>query len=285
MDVSSSAPTGRWTSLQPDASGARPEIDDEVLVAFEAGDADGDVITATLLYSPDDEHWQVVATGLEPGSHVMGEVFVRLPGADRGRLRLLLSDGVRVTVASDEPIVRIANRAPSVRIEAPAGPFALPVGAAVRFLGDAFDPEDRALPREAFTWSSSIDGELGQGRELEVATLSAGTHRIDLVATDRTASPPAPRPSSSWTRRWSKSHPRPHSWRRSGGSWTPSRPARTRARATVSQPPPPDSGPSLPLVALLIVLVVSRSAAPRSGSGSHRPTPVEAPGELPRTSS
>ena len=227
VDVSSSAPTGRWTSLQPDASGALPEIDDEVLVAFEAGDADGDDVTATLLYSQDDEHWQVVATGLTPGSHVMGEEFVRLPGAERGRLRLLLSDGVRATVAANEPIVRIANRAPAVRIDTPAGPFALPVGAAFRFLGDAFDPEDRALPDDALTWTSSIDGELGGGRELEVPSLSAGTHRIELVATDSNGADATASVSSSSTQQESRRLHRRRSWPRSRGSWTPSRPART----------------------------------------------------------
>ena len=256
LEVSPTAPTGRWTSLQPDSSGALPEIDDEVIVAFEAGDADGDDLSATLLYAPDEEHWQVVATGLPPGSVTLKDEIARLPGSERGRFRLLVSDGVHTTIASDEPTVRTTNRTPSVRIDSPARPVTMPVGATVRFAGDAFDPEDRALTGESLTWTSSVDGELGHGRELEVATLSAGPHRIELVATDSggtaaTASvelvvdpamvEPAPPPALV-----------AEIDRIMAAVEAGQNPALT---AAITQPPAPDTGPSWPLIALAVVLV------------------------------
>ena len=276
-DVSRTAPTGRWTSLQPDPAGAIPEVDDQVLVVFEAGDADGDNVTATLLYSADDEHWQVVAAGLAPGSHTFGEEIERLPGAERGRFRLLVSDGVRTSVAAAEPVVAMPNRAPAVRIEEPARPLTLPLGGSVRFGGDAFDPEDRALADVALTWTSSIDGPLGHGRELEVDDLSAGRHQIQLIATDSGGATAGASVELVVDPAMVEADPPPalaaelqQILDRFEAGENPGE------RGVVAQPPAVDSGPSWPLIVLAVALVVLavggasvwiRVSQPHAGTG------------------
>jgi hypothetical protein len=257
LDVSPTAPTGRWTSLQPDPSGGLPEIGDQVLVAFEAGDADGDDVSATLLYSADDEHWQVVAADLPPGAHTLHDEIARLPGAERGRFRLLVSDGVRTSVATDEPIVRIPNRTPAVRIDAPARPLALPLGGLLRLAGDAVDPEDRSLPEDGLAWTSSIDGPLGHGRELAVDDLSAGRHRIQLVATDSDGAEASASVELVVDPSMVEAAPPPALVAEVGRIMDAFEAGQNPGvAAAISQPPAADGGPSWPLVVLVVVLLV-----------------------------
>ncbi len=57
-------------------------------------------------------------------------------------------------------------------------------GEAVVLVGSATDPEDGAIPGASLAWSSETDGPLGTGASLPVTSLTAGTHRIWLTATD-----------------------------------------------------------------------------------------------------
>ncbi|MFC1542154.1 hypothetical protein ACFL50_06880, partial [Candidatus Latescibacterota bacterium] len=54
----------------------------------------------------------------------------------------------------------------------------------IHLVGDGYDFEDDPLPDSTFTWYSSIDGELGTGRELFIERLNVGNHIITLVCTD-----------------------------------------------------------------------------------------------------
>jgi hypothetical protein len=113
-------------------------------------------------------------------------VVAGLPGSDAGRLRLLVSDGVRTTVADGEPTVRVGNGAPVVRIDTPAVTLTVPRQGNVTLSGSAWDREDGRLGEGVLAWQSSRDGDLGTGRELRTRTLSAGEHEITLRATDGT---------------------------------------------------------------------------------------------------
>jgi hypothetical protein len=198
LEISQSAPTARWTSLQPAPDGALPVLGHDSVVTFDASDADGDQLLATLTYSADGEVWHVIATGIASG-HRLGEAIDRLPGSDAGRLRLLVSDGVHTTTADDEPNVVVPNRAPLVWIDSPVTLMQVPLGAYVVLSGSAIDAEGgraaasgsgkpsfngRILTAQDLRWSSSIDGEIGFGSELATSTLSAGHHVLTLEATD-----------------------------------------------------------------------------------------------------
>jgi len=80
-----------------------------------------------------------------------------------------------VTVVVDQP--------PTVSITGPADGTVLSTGAPVTFTATASDPEDGDLS-SAVTWTSSVDGNLGTGASLPVASLSPGTHTIVARVTD-----------------------------------------------------------------------------------------------------
>jgi len=54
----------------------------------------------------------------------------------------------------------------------------------VHLIGEGYDFEDGDLPESSLTWYSSIDGELGKGRELIVDYISFGQQIITLVGVD-----------------------------------------------------------------------------------------------------
>jgi chitinase len=55
-------------------------------------------------------------------------------------------------------------------------------GQTVQLIGQGYCYEEARPEREALYWTSSIDGELGRGPRVEVASLSPGEHHITLVA-------------------------------------------------------------------------------------------------------
>ncbi|MFC1650687.1 hypothetical protein ACFL2X_03880, partial [Candidatus Latescibacterota bacterium] len=54
----------------------------------------------------------------------------------------------------------------------------------IHLIGDGYDFEDDSLPDSSLTWYSSIDGELGKGRELIIDRLNVGNHTITLAGVD-----------------------------------------------------------------------------------------------------
>ncbi len=84
-------------------------------------------------------------------------------------------------VAQPPPV--IANRAPVVTIVAPMDGARLGDPSNVRFAGIAEDPEDGPLPPDWMSWTSDVDGVLGNGPEL-FRSLSIGRHRITFIAKD-----------------------------------------------------------------------------------------------------
>jgi len=76
------------------------------------------------------------------------------------------------------------NNAPVAEITAPADLGVFVAGDDVQFTGSGADTEDGALSGASLVWVSDIDGQIGTGEGLITNTLSAGTHRITLTATD-----------------------------------------------------------------------------------------------------
>ena len=84
----------------------------------------------------------------------------------------------------DAPMEPVGPAAPTAVITSPASGFTVNEGTPVRFVGSATDPQDGTLGDAALAWSSSIDGALGTGSPLEVASPSVGVHTVTLTATD-----------------------------------------------------------------------------------------------------
>ncbi len=77
----------------------------------------------------------------------------------------------------------IANEPPSVKILSPANHQFHNIFD-IHLVGEGYDFEDGELPDSSYFWYSSIDGELGTGKELTVDRLSVGRHKITLACID-----------------------------------------------------------------------------------------------------
>jgi hypothetical protein len=76
------------------------------------------------------------------------------------------------------------NQPPSATITAPLDGAQYLAGASIELSATATDPEDGSLSGGAFTWSSSLDGDLGAGSPLMTTALSVGSHTLTVTAAD-----------------------------------------------------------------------------------------------------
>jgi len=152
---------------------------------WNAGDADDDHLTFTLLYSRDaGETWQTVATGIGGGAYDVDAHL--LGGSTEAMVKVLASDGVNTGAdQSDGPFVLQDNQ-PKVSILQPGPGASFRVADAVILAGAAFDPEDGDLAAPSLIWESNRDGQLGSGSLLTLPAreLAPGPHVITLLAID-----------------------------------------------------------------------------------------------------
>ncbi|RMD82315.1 MAG: hypothetical protein D6820_03875 [Lentisphaerae bacterium] len=78
----------------------------------------------------------------------------------------------------------VEPKPPVAKIIAPADQASFELGTVITFKGSGEDAEDGTLTGNSLVWTSSIDGEIGRGNELDVSNLSVGTHTITLTVTD-----------------------------------------------------------------------------------------------------
>ena len=83
-----------------------------------------------------------------------------------------------------DPIEPMGPGTPTVTIASPTSGLTVHEGTPVQLAGSATDPQDGPLGETALSWTSSVDGALGTGSSLEVASPSVGVHTITLTATD-----------------------------------------------------------------------------------------------------
>jgi hypothetical protein len=97
---------------------------------------------------------------------------------------VLASDGIHTAVdQSDGPFV-IPNHPPTVAIRAPANNTTLFVEQSLGLEADAYDSDTGTMDDGQVQWFSSRDGLLGNGAQVTIASLSAGTHVITVRADD-----------------------------------------------------------------------------------------------------
>lgn len=84
--------------------------------------------------------------------------------------------------------IEVTNEAPAVTISDPSGDVSIKVTERLRLRGHALDRDHRIGPERvagsSLEWTSDKDGKLGVGEDLAIDSLSAGTHRIELLAKD-----------------------------------------------------------------------------------------------------
>ena len=173
-DRSPHAPTAAILSPR-----ARVGTASTTLVRWTAGDRDGDRLATTVDYSPDGQHWKVVA------DHVAG-TSVRVPSSAlsasrRGRLRVRVSDGFQVTTAMSSPLESAGAR-PVVQIS--SGPRGrIRADAPVLLEGTAFDDTGRPLTGGRLRWYAGRRL-VGRGGHLSLPRMPAGVAAVRLTATD-----------------------------------------------------------------------------------------------------
>ncbi|MBW1870538.1 MAG: hypothetical protein JRJ19_00645, partial [Deltaproteobacteria bacterium] len=89
------------------------------------------------------------------------------------------SDSVTITINP-----RTQNLPPVAEILAPGEGFQFDQGSQVNLNGQATDPEEGVLSSSALTWTSNVNGMLGNGQQLTVSNLTLGEHLLTLTALD-----------------------------------------------------------------------------------------------------
>lgn len=151
-------------------------------LTWEGGDADGDTLRYTVLFSADGgDEWQIMATELATSSLPID--VDAMAGTIDGRFRVIATDGVN-TGAAESASVTLPNKTPVAQISEPVSGATFIPGQLVVLYGNAIDLEEGTLPEEALAWSSDRQGELGTGVSLPVNNLEPGEHVITLRAQD-----------------------------------------------------------------------------------------------------
>ena len=183
---------------------------------WDATDADGDALSADILLSCDGgQSWS--AMGVNQRGSSMKFALSDIPVAKNGQgiVKVRVTDGLNVvdeemptalglfglghfglgasgskvldegSIAGDSQWSNswLVN-APDIHLISPNASQSYPFGASILLHASGWDLEDQFLPDTAFTWTSSIAGAIGTGRQILVSTLNPGTHVITLRAAD-----------------------------------------------------------------------------------------------------
>jgi len=174
--VSANAP--RMTIGQPVGGG---RLSKSSTVSWTASDADGDMLTYSVFYSPGrNAAWVPLADGLTDTT--LSFDTGNLPGGRDARLRVIATDGVNSATVE---VVRllVEDKAPEVGIQSASGENTFAKGSPIQLLGGAIDIEDGVLDAKRLQWSSG-GRKLGAGHRLVLSDLGIGQHVIELKATD-----------------------------------------------------------------------------------------------------
>jgi len=99
-------------------------------------------------------------------------------------IALLATNSVGLS-SKDSVLVNIElSQPPTVSITSPSNGSDFELGDMISFSGSVIDDIDEVIPDANIEWQSSIDGFLGFGSNISNNSLSVGTHRITLNATD-----------------------------------------------------------------------------------------------------
>ncbi len=146
-------------------------------------DPDSAEHTAWVQYSNDNGvTWQTLSLSVTLSSLRID--FDKLPGADGSAIiRVNATDGVNSGFDDSVPF-SVATKLPQVEIFFPATGTVFRRGQLVWLQAAASDGDDGSLDDAAVVWASSLDGNIGQGADLPITSLSVGTHTITATATD-----------------------------------------------------------------------------------------------------
>jgi len=148
-------------------------------------DADGDDLTYTVQYSPDNGNsWKPLVVDHTASTFTIDRSS--LTASESALISVAVSDGVNTAVAVSDPF-RVADNPPVISIYQPGTDgLSLDSLQSVTLKAFTLDSEDGMLPGAAIAWYSDLNGLLGTGQSLVVplTDLTEGVHLVTATATD-----------------------------------------------------------------------------------------------------
>ncbi len=147
---------------------------------------------------PFDQSWTFQATATDPQDGALGAASIRwesdLDGVlgtgatlmttlNRSGTHLIKCTATDSDGNSGTAQINVVVESPRAEIWHPSDGETRVAGSEIPFIGRGFDAEDGSLDTTSLVWTSSIDGEIGTGKEFRAA-LSAGANVVTLTATD-----------------------------------------------------------------------------------------------------
>lgn len=148
-------------------------LDKPVTLKWHSRDADGDKRLSTVQYAADGKHYVTIAAALKKGKLKVDPAT--LPGGDKARFRVVVTDGVLTGIDKSKP-VQVAAKPPTISIATPLDGATFSEGQSVQLVASVTDDQDTRLYDDV-VWSSGAQGELGKGGSL-TTVLQPGTHVI-----------------------------------------------------------------------------------------------------------
>ena len=170
---------------QNDGGAKSDRIAGRVRINWSASDADGDTLTHTLTYTPDNgATWSAVVVNTNATSVEFDTADLPTSSGASGRFSLVSTDGLNTSESDEGGIALGEANPPRTFLLTPNNTNVFPRYAPIAFHGTSWDPEDRLLNGASMVWTSSLDGQIGSGRLFIKSDLSVGTHVITLTGTD-----------------------------------------------------------------------------------------------------
>ncbi|MFH1740304.1 MAG: CARDB domain-containing protein, partial [bacterium] len=156
----------------------------EMPITWSAQDVDGDPLTFSVQYSPDNGQTFVSLCPWTNGTYLMVDTGT-IAGTERGLIRVLATDGFNTAVAETLIPFSVAQKEPVALLRSPSGKYNVyRRDESIHLRVQGFDYEDGALTDDVVQWV--LDGEqiLGSGRSIDVTIPQVGSHVVSAVVTD-----------------------------------------------------------------------------------------------------
>jgi hypothetical protein len=157
-------------------------ISGTVDVTWTASDADGDSLSYVVSYSADEgQSWHHLGIGITE-THLLINTDT-VPGSEQALFRVMASDGIN-TVSDISDVFSVSPHGPQAVISNPDDGTRVMPDQVLLLQGKGYDMEDGILSDDLLSWTSDLDGVLGNGNWLVVSGLEIGAHIITLTVTD-----------------------------------------------------------------------------------------------------